>query len=123
MKINELKPGTSGVALRANVVEKSEPREVVTKYGARLNVADITLQDESGKIAMSLWGNDINTVNVGDTVEVSNCYVNEFRGTPQLTTGKFGKITVVGKSSGGKEASDSDEGGDEFPPDAEPEAA
>jgi len=62
-------------------------------------VANISLQDDTGTIAMSLWGNDIDAVNIGDTIEVSNGYVNEFRGTPQLSTGKFGKIKVVEKSA------------------------
>ena len=100
MKISDLKVGASNVSLQAKVVQKGDPREVVTKYGKRLSVADITLQDDSGSIAMSLWGDDIDTVDVGDTVEVANGYVNEFRGAPQLSTGKFGKIKVVEKGSG-----------------------
>ena len=49
---------------------------------------------------MSLWGDTIGEVDLGDTIEVSNAYVNEFRGSPQLSTGKFGKIKVVEKGDG-----------------------
>jgi replication factor A1 len=108
MKINELKAGASNVSVEAKVTEKSEPREVITKYGKRLSVADIVLKDSTGTIKMSLWGNDINTVNVGDTIEVSNGYVNEFRGTPQLSTGKFGKIAVKEKGGATEELSESE---------------
>jgi replication factor A1 len=100
MKISELRAGASNVTVTAKVAQKDEPREVVTKYGKRLSVANITLQDDSGSIAMSLWGDTINEVDVGDTIEVSNGYVNEFRGTPQLSTGKFGKIKVIEKGDG-----------------------
>lgn len=100
MKISDLKVGASNVTVTAKVIQKEDPREVVTKYGKRLSVASITLQDDTGSIAMSLWGEDINNVNVGDTVEIANGYVNEFRGTPQLSTGKFGKIKVVEKGDG-----------------------
>ncbi len=100
MKISDLKVGASNVTVQAKVVNKEDPREVITKYGKRLSVANITLQDDSGSIPMSLWGNDISTVDVGDTIEVANGYVNEFRGAPQLSTGKFGKIKVVEKGSG-----------------------
>lgn len=100
MKISDLKVGASNVTLQAKVVQKEDPREVITKYGKRLSVANITLQDDTGTIPMSLWGNDINAVDVGDTIEVANGYVNEFRGAPQLSTGKFGRIKVVEKSSG-----------------------
>ncbi len=100
MNISELKAGATGVELEADVAEKSEPREVITKYGKRLNVANAVLKDDTGSIAISLWGNDIAAVNVGDHVKITNGYVSEFRGNPQLSTGKYGKIEVVGKGSG-----------------------
>ena len=100
MNISELKAGATGVELEAEVSEKDEPREVITKYGKRLNVANAVLKDDTGTIAISLWGNDINSINVGDKVKITNGYVGEFRGTPQLSTGKYGKIEVIGKGSG-----------------------
>ncbi len=109
MKISELKVGASNVTVQGKVTQKDNPREVVTKYGKRLSVANITIQDDSGSIAMSLWGNDINNVDVGDTIEIENGYVNEFRGTPQLASGKFGKVKVVEKGSGGGAAASSDD--------------
>ncbi len=105
MKIKELRAGVSNVELRAEVVQKDEPREVVSKYGKRLTVANITIKDETGTIPMSLWGEDIEKVNVGDTIEVKNGYVSEFRGAPQLSTGKFGKISVVEQGKGGGKSS------------------
>lgn len=97
MKISELKAGASNVDLEATVVEKQEPREVITKYGKRLNVASATLKDSTGQITISLWEKDIEAVNVGDKVKITNGYVGEFKGNPQLSTGKYGKIEVVGK--------------------------
>ncbi len=104
MKISELKAGASNVSVQAKVVKKEDPREVVTKFGKRLSVANITLEDDSGTIPMSLWGNDIGKVGVGDTIEVSNAYVSEFRGAPQLSTGRFGKIEVIEKGTGSGDA-------------------
>ncbi len=98
MKISDLKAGASDVELEATVVEKQEPREVITKYGKRLNVASATLKDDSGSIILSLWGKDIEAVSVGDKIKVSKGYVGEFKGNPQLSTGKYGKIEVLGKS-------------------------
>lgn len=97
MKISELKAGASNVELEATVSEKQEPREVISKYGKRLTVASLTLKDDTGTIVLSLWGKDIDTVNKGDKVKITNGYVGEFRGTPQLSTGKYGKIEVIGK--------------------------
>ncbi|MEM0087141.1 MAG: OB-fold nucleic acid binding domain-containing protein [Candidatus Micrarchaeaceae archaeon] len=103
MNINELKVGAKNVTLEATVAEKEEPREVVTKYGKRLNVANLTLKDETGSISLSLWGDDIDLVDVGDKIKITNGYVSEFRGTPQLSVGKYGKMEVIEKSSGKEE--------------------
>ncbi len=106
MNISELKAGASNVDVEAVVIEKQEPREVQTKYGKRLNVANATIKDETGSIAISLWGNDIENVNVGDKVRITNGFVNEFRGTPQLSTGKYGKIEVIERGSGAPASSE-----------------
>jgi replication factor A1 len=97
MKISELKAGATNVELEGTITEKSDPREVITKYGKRLNVADAVISDDSGSIAISLWEDNINLVNVGDKVKITNAYVSEFKGNPQLSTGKYGKIEVLGK--------------------------
>jgi hypothetical protein len=47
---------------------------------------------------LTLWNEQIEQVKVGDKVKISNGYVNEFQGELQLTTGKFGKLEVLGKS-------------------------
>lgn len=117
MKISDLKAGTGNVTIVATVAQKDAPREVVTKFGKRLNVANVVLKDDSGSIQMSLWGADISKVDTGDKVEISNGYVSEFRGNPQLSTGKFGKIKVLEKGNGGGAASDSAD--DENPEDLE----
>lgn len=114
MKISELKAGATNVTVEATVASKQEPREVVTKYGKRLNVANITLKDDSGSIAMSLWGNDVELVNEGDVIKVSNGYVSEFRGSPQLSSGKFGKIEVISKGSGKAPASEDESSFDDM---------
>ncbi len=121
MKISDLKAGTGNVNITATIIQKEEPREVVNKYGKRLMVANITLKDDSGTINMSLWGNDINTVKVGDKVELSNCYVSEFRGTPQLSTGKFGKIKVIESGNSADSEKGSDDSLDEPLDEPEPE--
>jgi len=97
MKISELKAGATNVELEGTVTEKGETREVITKYGKRLNVANAVISDDTGSISISLWGDNIDGISVGDKVKVTNGYVGEFRGTPQLSTGKYGKIEVVEK--------------------------
>ena len=45
-----------------------------------------------------MWNEDIDKVKSGDKVKLTNGYVSEWQGELQLTTGKFGKLEVVGES-------------------------
>jgi replication factor A1 len=93
MKIADMRAGMSNVSLRARVIDKSEVRNVQTRYGPR-SVADVVLEDDSGQIIMSLWGEVIDSVSVGDIVNISGAYITQFRDKLQLNVPRKGKIEV-----------------------------
>jgi replication factor A1 len=95
MKISDLKPGTGNVTIDAEVTAIEQPRDVLTRFGKRTRVANATIKDDSGEITLSLWGEDIDKVAIGDKIKVENGWVSEFKGSPQLSAGKYGKITKV----------------------------
>ena len=95
MKIKELRNGMKNVSVQAKVVEKSEAREVVSRFkDETYRVANAIIADETGSIKLTLWNEQINKVNVNDTVKVENGYVTSFRGEIQLNIGKYGNLTV-----------------------------
>jgi replication factor A1 len=57
-------------------------------------VASAVIADETGTVKLTLWNEQIDQVNVGNTVKIENGYVSSFRGEIQLNIGKFGKLTV-----------------------------
>jgi replication factor A1 len=77
------------------IIEKPEPREVTLRTGQKARVADLTLADETGKIKLTLWDDQIDKVDVDDTVKVENGYINSFRGEIRLNVGRFGKLEVI----------------------------
>ncbi|MCD6227009.1 DNA-binding protein [Candidatus Micrarchaeota archaeon] len=93
MKISELKQGTVE-SVRGEIVEKGEPREVTSKYGKRMIVASLKLKDDTGEIKLSLWGDDIEKVKVGDKIEIKNGWVSTFRDELQLSLGRNGEMIV-----------------------------
>ena len=95
MKISEIKEGDSDVNIEAEVTEKSYAREVRSRYGRVLMVADATLKDETGIITLTLWNDQVRQVNVGDKIKIEKGYAKSFREVLQLSTGKFGKLTVL----------------------------
>lgn len=94
VKISELKSGQGNVNVEAKVKSKSEPR-VINKYGRELKVANAIVEDDSGEITLTLWNSDVDKVEVGKVIKITNGYVSEFNGVKQLTPGKFGKLEVI----------------------------
>jgi replication factor A1 len=94
MKIKDIKVGMSNIHVEASVIDKSNSRSIQTKYGRR-EVADVLLEDDTGRIKASLWENQIEKANVGDKVKISGAYVTEFRGELQLNIPKKGSIETI----------------------------
>ena len=95
MKIKDLRNGMKNVSVEAKVVEKSEAREVMSRFkDETYRVATAIIADETGKIKLTLWNEQINQVNINDAVKVENGYVTSFKGEIQLNVGKYGTLTV-----------------------------
>ena len=94
MKISEINRSMSNVSIEAKVIDISEPREVQTRYGKK-NVADATLEDDSGQISLTLWEEKISSISVGDNIKVAGAYVTSFKDKMQLNVPRNGTIEVV----------------------------
>ncbi len=93
VKVKDLTPESKRVNIIAKVVKVTEAREIPNRYGPSNRVAEATVADESGAVVLSLWNDQIGTVNEGETVQVENGYVSLVRGHIRLNAGKYGKIT------------------------------
>ena len=92
--VAQVKKMRSGINLKAEVKSKGEPRTVNLKTGGTVDVCDAVISDGVDDIKLTLWGDDIKAVNIGDIVVVTNGYTNEFKGEVSLTKGKFGKMEI-----------------------------
>jgi replication factor A1 len=95
MKIGELKSGMRNVSVTGKVDSVGEPRTVNLKAGGTNTVADARISDETGSTKLSLWGDDINKIQPGDTVSIENGYINTFKGEDSINIGKFGTLKKV----------------------------
>jgi len=95
MKINELKPAMNNVAIKAKISELKEPREVMTKFGSTTTLTEATLEDETGSVKLTLWGNQSDGLEEGSEVEITDGFTKEFRDELQLGIGRRGSIKVV----------------------------
>ncbi len=84
----------SNATIEATITAISPVRDVTTSRGPA-RVADATLQDDSGTITLTLWGDDAGRFSVGQKIKITDGWVKDFRGKLQISTGRSGKITVV----------------------------
>src|SRR3989338_7163157 len=97
MELKDLKPNSGKIDVVVHVVTKESPR-TFDKFGKKGKVCNALVQDETDKVTLTLWNEDVDKVEVGDKVHVQNGWCSEYKGEKQLSAGKFGKIEVVGKS-------------------------
>lgn len=93
--IRDVRPGMNHVNLKAKILEVAEPRRVVTRYGNYANVAKALIADETGTIKLCLWNEQIDSVCVGDTVQIGDARASTFRGERQLTIGIRGVLNIA----------------------------
>lgn len=94
MKISEIQVRQGRIDVSGEIISKEESREF-DKFGKKIKVCNAVLKDKSGKITLTLWNEEVDKVNVGNTIKITNGYCNEYQGEKQLTAGKFGKLEVV----------------------------
>lgn len=94
MDIKDLKEGMRKVDAIGFVTELGNERKVSLKAGGEARVKNVTLKDESGSIQLVLWNDDIDRVKEMAHVAVSGGFVNQWNGKLQLSTGRYGTLTV-----------------------------
>jgi replication factor A1 len=93
IKVSDLQPYSKQVNTTVKIVQKGEARETVSRQdGTTHRVLDALVGDETGAIYMTLWDENIDKVNEGDTVMVKNGYVRPFKGSMRLNIGRYGSL-------------------------------
>lgn len=95
LRIADLKGEQNRVDIEGEIVSKGDVRSVNLRAGGTSNVADAEIRDDSGTIKLTLWGDQINQVDVGDRVRVEGGYTKIFRNEISLNIGRYGKLVKV----------------------------
>jgi len=93
--IEDLRAGMKHVNLKAEVLEVTLPKRVVTRYGNYATLAKALIEDKTGKIKLCLWNEQIDAVSAGDTVQIENARTSTFKGERQLSLGKNGTLNNI----------------------------
>lgn len=85
--------------LNVVVESKGEVKEAVLKDGSKHSVCDCLISDSTGKVMLSLWNNKIDTVEVGDKLELCDVELTEFNGQTRIKIGLKGSMRNLGKAT------------------------
>jgi len=99
LQIKDLTAETKLVNLKATVIEKSIIRMVFSRFGDALLVSTATISDDTGSTKLTLWNNQIDTISVGDAIQIENGQVKTFRGELHVSLGRRGKLHVIENKS------------------------
>ncbi|MFH1786189.1 MAG: OB-fold nucleic acid binding domain-containing protein [archaeon] len=97
MFISDLKESMTNVELSAKVVELGQVRNVNTRFGPN-KVSDAIIEDDTGKVKLTLWGNDIEKIKVGDKLKLTGGYVKSWQGELQVGVTRNGAMEVNAES-------------------------
>lgn len=95
MKASDVKPAMRNIDLDLKIVEIEEPRSYIGRSGREGRVTTAIGEDDSGRIKISLWDNDIDKVKVGSLVRIRNGYSRLFRDEVYVSAGMYGKLEVT----------------------------
>ena len=98
--VQDLRHGMKKINIEAKVLEIPMPSTVQTRYGNSAKVTNAWIADETGKIKLCLWNEQVDLVTVGDTVQIKNASVSTFKGERQLRLGKNGTVGVLQNCAG-----------------------
>ncbi len=92
-EIGDLRVGMVGINLSgAEVLEINEPKVVNTRSGLQGFLANALIGDKTGRVHLCLWGEQVGSISVGDTVQILNARMIEFKGKKQLQIGRKGML-------------------------------
>jgi replication factor A1 len=92
-KVRDLTPNSKQVNVLAKVVSIGEPKEVMGKFGDPRKVCEAVVGDDTATIILSLWNEQIGSIQKDEVVLVDNGYVSLVRGHMRLNVGRYGNLS------------------------------
>jgi len=93
--ISDLRPGRMAT-VEATVARLDAVREFEPQSGGSKKVRNGVLKDGTAEIALVLWGDEVDLVSEGDKVRIVEGWVKDYKGRPQISLGKSGRLEKIG---------------------------
>ena len=105
MQIKDVLAQQNATLENVDVTEKMDERQF-EKFGKVTRVCNATIKDDSGIMTLTLWNEEIESVEEGDKISIIDGWVKEWQGVMQISAGRNGKIVKAGESAPTEEKSE-----------------
>ncbi len=96
MLIKDLKPNQPVDTLELRITDKADPRDFTSKYGKPGRVCNAVGKDEKGDtVEVTLWNDDIEKVESGQNIRITNGWVKQWRGKMQVSPSHKGTLEIL----------------------------
>lgn len=89
--ISDLRPGRTAT-LEVTVKSLEPVRVVEQRLGGTKRLRYATITDGTGEFSWVLWGDEVELVKEGENVRIVNGWVKDYRGRPQISLGRTGRL-------------------------------
>ena len=83
------------ITVEGKIEGKTDKRTINTKAGTQVDTCNAFLVDDSGKIKIQFWGDEVDKIQDGLNIRITNGYTNSFKGEVSLTKGKYGSMEIL----------------------------
>ncbi len=83
------------VTVEGKIEGKTDKRTINTKAGTQVDTCNAFLVDDSGKIKIQFWGDEVDKIQDGLNIRITNGYTNSYKGEVSLTKGKYGSMEIL----------------------------
>jgi ssDNA-binding replication factor A large subunit len=98
LRLSELRPGMEHLEFRVKVTKMVGVRKVKTYSGVEHSILEGEISDGTSSIGFAVWNEKIDLfkgINIGDMLELTDCFVTSFKGVLQVNVGRDSNIKKV----------------------------
>jgi replication factor A1 len=99
LRLADLRPGMEHMDFRVRVTKLNEVRKVKTYSGLEHILMEGEVADDSGNVSFTVWNEkiaELEGIEIGDLVEMKNCFITSFRGIIQINVGRDSSVIKMG---------------------------
>jgi len=83
------------ITVEGKIEGKTDKRTINTKAGTQVDTCNAFLVDDSGKIKIQFWGDEVDKIQDGLNIRITNGYTNAYKGEVSITKGKYGSMEIL----------------------------